>query len=99
MRATMPGGECIILPFEASDTLRVAFTDVEESIAKNNLATYVLFCIDSEHKFDLPRGWRSLWKRELEKLKAHDIKEGRGWMYSPDIFHAYKEQADRVASL
>jgi hypothetical protein len=34
-----------------------------------------------------------LWKREFERIKAVDVKEGRGWMYSGDLFQAYKQQA------
>jgi hypothetical protein len=90
MRSTLPSGESIVLPFKAPDSLRAVFTDTEE-IAKNNIAMYVLFCI-GEHNSDLPRGWRSLWKREFEKIKAVDIKEGRGWMYSADLFRAYKSR-------
>ncbi|GFF27642.1 hypothetical protein IFM46972_02126 [Aspergillus udagawae] len=97
MRSTLPSGESIVLPFKAPDSLRAVFTDTEE-IAKNNIAMYVLFCI-GEHNSDLPRGWRSLWKREFEKIKAVDIKEGRGWMYSADLFRAYKSwQASLLAS-
>ncbi|KAF3389844.1 hypothetical protein DPV78_011804 [Talaromyces pinophilus] len=91
MRSTLPSGESIVLPFEVPGSLRAAFTDTEE-IAKNNTAMYVLFCI-GEHSSDLPRGWRGLWKKEFEKIKAVDIKEGRGWMYSRDLFQAYKSFA------
>lgn len=99
MRSTLPSGECIALPFEAPGSLRAAFTDTDESMAKNSIATYVLFCIDGEHNSDLPRGWRGFLKRELEKIKAVDVKEGRGWMYSADLFRAYKEQvASALAS-
>jgi hypothetical protein len=92
MRSTISSGESIVLPFKAPDSLRAALTDTEEEIAKNNIAVYVLFCI-GEHNSDLPRGWRSLWKREFERIKAVDVKEGRGWMYSGDLFQAYKQQA------
>ncbi|KAF4154093.1 hypothetical protein CNMCM6069_009677 [Aspergillus lentulus] len=95
MRSTLPSGESIVLPFAAPDILRAAFTDEEEEIAKNNIAVYVLFCI-GEHNSDLPRGWRGLWKRELERIKAVDVKEGRGWMYSGDLFGEYKRWQDSL---
>ncbi|EAW20572.1 uncharacterized protein NFIA_030040 [Aspergillus fischeri NRRL 181] len=95
MRSTLPSGESIVLPFAAPDSLRAAFTDTEEEIAKNNIAVYVLFCI-GEHNSDLPRGWRGLWKREFERIKAVDVKEGRGWMYSGDLFGGYKRWQDSL---
>ncbi|PKX93392.1 uncharacterized protein P174DRAFT_443266, partial [Aspergillus novofumigatus IBT 16806] len=76
MRSTLSSGESIVLPFKARDSLRAAFTNAEEEIAKNNIAVYVLFCI-GEHSSDLPRGWRGLWKREFERIQTADVKEGR----------------------
>ena len=103
LKATNPKTrETVVLPpFKLPPSLKhlaVQSTAVE---ARHFAATYALFRVCSMKNIHmmLPPTYRDLWKKELQELKAEDVKDGRGWMYEADPFATKQEREEAQALL
>jgi ATP-dependent RNA helicase DHX57 len=63
--------------------------------ARHAAATYALFrvCSMQNKHMIMPPDYKDLWK-EFQGLKTQDVRDGKGWMYSPDPFRTLKEREE-----
>lgn len=92
--------EMVVLPpFKLPPSYKDIATQPTAVEARHFAATYALFRVCSMRNIHmmLPPTYRDLWKKELQELKAEDVKEGRGWMYEADPFAAKQEREEAQA--
>ena len=103
LKATNPKTrETVVLPpFKLPPSLKHLAVQPTAVEARHFAATYALFRVCSMKNIHmmLPPTYRDLWKKELQELKAEDVKDGRSWMYEADPFATKQEREEAQALL